>query len=457
MDVDLPPRPDTRLPPIPQVPGRNLPPTLSRTSSSSSLPINPVTRAIPLAENVGSPLSQPPSLLPNALQSQAEPRMPPPVVPSQTTSAHELREAAKASLTPSRMADKDDILSSREDRSRPSSPPSRRRSLSPPSQSRTRSHSADSRASAGRSRGETDWPDEKRSSQRESRGGELRDQNGSRRDAGASSRSERVDGDRRSKRGRSRDRERRSDRGHRDKDRERGERSGREKDREGGDRERSERDRERDKDKERDKDRTREREREHGTDRHRRDEKTRERKDRETPSRSSSMAAPLSSVPAEDRPLSVRSGRRLSPDDGAGSKRRRSREDDVSEFRLRPFLLAFADHDLSFKSPRGGKRRGHREDRRDEPVRRTSEREDRSRGEYDRHRKERDVPEADARPGLATESVGYIPYTNSLHSSLIILPCLYRLPNAVCLLGPVRPSNRRRTHHLGPARLLCQR
>ena len=158
--------------------------------------------------------------------------MPPPTIPSQKPSAHELRETAKMSMS-SRLPDKPDT-----DKSSPydqNGHPPRRRSISP-SRPGTRNPSLDSRGSAGHSRSAGE--DERR----ESRPGPSRRE---------SARLER--------RGRPSGRDgRESDREERERERER-DRHG---DRERKERDRTERDKDRERERERERDRERERERE---------------------------------------------------------------------------------------------------------------------------------------------------------------------------------------------------
>jgi THO complex subunit 2 len=262
---------------------------------------SPTPLPTPVAANL-PPVKQPPHsprghriVEERMSRSDAAP-MPPPVTPSQTASAQELRETARQSMRRS-----DELADARViavGESRMNSPGARRRSQSPPTRPGTRNASAESRTSGERlaDRGEVDRADERRL-ERES----------SRQDAYPSER-----------------REHRRDRSERDRERGRDRHGDRERDREHrGERERDpERDRERrDRDRERDRERDRDRDRERG-DRHRRDEKDRDResrKDREISGRTV--------LPAEDR---GRPGHRsAAPNDETLGKRRRLGDDDV--------------------------------------------------------------------------------------------------------------------------------
>jgi THO complex subunit 2 len=246
--------------------------------------------------------------------------MPPPTIPSQKPSAHELRETAKNSLS-SRLPDKLDMdKSSHYDQN---GHPPRRRSVSP-SRPGTRNPSLDSRGSAGQSRSAGE--DERR----DSRSGPSRRE---------SARLERNARDRPSGRdGRESDREDRE----RDRERDRhGERERKERDRNDRERERErERDRERERERERDRDRNGGRD---SRDRHRRDE--RDRKERPAARESAreqrdsgwesarELGAATPAAPAEtptrasDAPSRHRSATK--GEDGLG-KRRRPADDDVS-------------------------------------------------------------------------------------------------------------------------------
>ncbi|KAF8639741.1 hypothetical protein AX17_001003 [Amanita inopinata Kibby_2008] len=290
------------------------------------------------------------------------PTMPPPVAPSQTLSAQELRETARQSIV-------------RPDRLEPRShngsaaPSPRHRSPSPATRPGTRNASNDSRASGGRSRSDRttmdSMPDDKR--QEKDNRGESRAQGAapSRRDSLTHNRSDR--GARERIRDGDKDRE-----GEREKDRDRG------RDRH------SDRERERERDRDRARDRDRERDRDRDRDRHRRDEKDRDRdrKDREDSSRNQAGNVP---IPADDRSLPARPDslrHRAAPgtEDGLG-KRRRPVDDEPDR-----------------SSKRSSRKDGHRDDR----PRRPGEKElhDRTR-ESDRRRKERDGSDNDGR--ISTE------------------------------------------------------
>lgn len=322
MDIDLPSKPDVRA----RV-------SLDRRDSQTMANDAATPRAVPM----GHSSDRPPSTVPTTNTSDGEAKLPPrpsasngtprndamqrqpsngdlssamrpPTVPSQTSSAQELRETAKQTMLQRSRSEK---AEDRENRSRPASPPSRRRTSSPATRPGTRNHSSESRTSGGSRTAGDERGDDKRA---------HRDQTG-RRD-GPAARPDRNDG------------------GRRDKERERGGRDrigdrDKERDRERGRRERDdERERERERDREREKDRDRERERSDGhRDRYRRDDKERERdrKDRDPPSRSLSMSG-LPNAAADERGLTGRPEvprRRPSPDEPAG-KRRRPGDDDVS-------------------------------------------------------------------------------------------------------------------------------
>ncbi|KAL0580932.1 THO2 plays a role in transcriptional elongation [Marasmius crinis-equi] len=286
--------------------------------------------------------------------------MPPPVAPSQTHSAQELRETAKQTIQ-----SRSDRNANEERPSRPANEPRsqsgsrapspRQRSPSPPSRPGTRNHSSESRTSAGRSRSDRAEGDDKRTSERDSRGESSRDHAPIRRDSVTHSRSDRG-----------------RDRGDGERDKDRESRRDRH-----GDRERD-RDRDRDRDRERDKDRDRDRDRDRHGDRHRRDDKDRDRdrKDRESARNQSSAAT----VPAEDRSIPQRpdtSRHRNGADDGLG-KRRRGPEDDADRGSKRS-----SRKDRDDRSRRPGDKDGHERTREsDRPS--------------DRRRRDRD-PDADSR------------------------------------------------------------
>lgn len=245
--------------------------------------------------------------------------MPPPTIPSQKPSAHELRETAKMSMG-SRPPEKPDA-------DRPFDQnvyPPRRRSTSP-SRPGTRNPSLDSRGSAGQSRSAGE--DERR----DPRAGPPRRE---------SARSERS--------GRDRPSGRESDREDRERERERdrhGERERKERDRSERDKDR-ERERERERDRERERERERDRDRNGGRDsrdRHRRDERDRKerpaarestREQRESgweSARESISATPTAPTETPTRPdVPSRHRSNTKGEDGLG-KRRRPADDDVSK------------------------------------------------------------------------------------------------------------------------------
>ena len=254
-------------------------------------------------------------------QDQTHPRgdtspvMPPPVVPSQTASAQELRETARQSMGRTERSE-----TRSQNGSATHSP--RVRSPSPSSRPGTRNPSNESRTSGGKSRSDPGNADRSSDDHRAEREGrtENRETTGvSRRDSLTHTRTERS----------GRDREKDRD-GDRDKDRGR--------DRHG------ERDREKDRDRDRDRerDRERERERDRDRDRHRRDDKDRDRetrKEREalTIRGQSSPAVPV--VPVDDRGLPIRPDiprHRNPPQNGDDSlgKRRRPADDDVGSMMM---------------------------------------------------------------------------------------------------------------------------
>ena len=270
---------------------------LQSRESTSPLP-NPIVTNLP-------PTKQPPhsprghrGVEERMSRSDALP-MPPPIAPSQTASAQELRETARQSI---RRGDEQAdarviVVESR------GGGESRMRSQSPPTRPGTRNASTESRTSGERlvdRGGEVDRTDDRRLERESSRG-----------DAYTSERREH-------RRERSeRDRERGRDR-HGDRERDREHRGERERDPE---RERERRDRDRERDRERDRDRDRER-----GDRHRRDEKDRDRESRKD--RENNVRTVL---PAEDRGQSARPGHRSAAptDETLGKRRRLGGEDDV--------------------------------------------------------------------------------------------------------------------------------
>lgn len=251
--------------------------------------------------------------------------MPPPAIPSQKPSAHELRETAKMTLG-SRLPDKSDMDKSFQHDQNGHLP--RRRSASP-SRPGTRNPSLDSRGSAGQSRSAGE--DERR----DSRPGPSRRES-ARLERSARERPSGRDG-------------RESDREDRERERERdrhGERERKERDRNERDKDR-ERERERERDRERERERERDRDRNGGRDsrdRHRRDERdrkerpaaresVREQRDSGWESGRELTAATLA-APAEapSRPSDTPSRHRSATkgEDGLG-KRRRPADDDVSK------------------------------------------------------------------------------------------------------------------------------
>ncbi|KAF9647035.1 hypothetical protein BDM02DRAFT_2819645 [Thelephora ganbajun] len=272
---------------------------------------------------------------PDERRESPQSAMPPPTIPSQKPSAHELRETAKMTMG-SRLPEKPDMDKSSSQHDRNGHPP-RRRSTSP-SRPGTRNPSVDSRGSAGQSRSAGE--DERR----ESRSGPSRRE---------SARLERSARDRPSGRdGRESDRE--------DRERER------ERDRH-GERERKDRDRnERDKDREREKERERERDRDRNggrdsRDRHRRDERDRKerpaaresaREQRES-ARESTTATPATPVETPTRPSDTPSRHRSTTkgEDGLG-KRRRPADDDPDRASKRSSRKDGSHHED--RSRRGG-------------------------------------------------------------------------------------------------------
>ncbi|KAJ3574543.1 hypothetical protein NP233_g1708 [Leucocoprinus birnbaumii] len=253
-----------------------------------TLPTGPAHRRSPMihGNTHGSNLPHPPhqqtregpeSSRPARPGEPVNANMPPPSVPSQTASAHELRESAR--LTVPRLE------RSESQHSHPGSgaPSPRVRSPSPVSRPGTRNHSNDSKGSGGRTR-----PEESRRSEREG----VKEVVGSRgrdRDGGRDERD--------------RDRDRGRDRhGHGDRDREKG----------------GERDRDRDRERDRDRDR------------HRRDDKDRDRDRKETRGQPSGTSTPVASdernPPTRPDPRN-RNGNPAVPEESLG-KRRRPTEDD---------------------------------------------------------------------------------------------------------------------------------
>ncbi|CAL1701359.1 unnamed protein product [Somion occarium] len=332
-----------------------------RPSSPSTLP--PLPKDIAMLREASRP-STPSSLSGRSPASlaQAAQTMPPPSIPSQTTSAQELRETARQTR-PSTDKEEKTLRSVPEGRGQvaqpsPSLPPSQRRSPSPTSRPGTRNHSAESRASGGRARESTrgSAEGEDRRTEREGRIDTRRDHRGERSGRAAARES---------------DREKDLDR-----DRERRDRH--------GDRERRDRDRERDRDKERERDRDvrdrerdRERDRDRDRDRHRRDDKDRERKDRDVTSRGPAPAT-APAIPSDDRGLPSR------PD---VSRHRGQHGEDTLGKRRRP-----TDDDSDRASKRPSRKESHHEDR----SRRAIDKDGHDRPS-DRRRKDREPPEGESR------------------------------------------------------------
>ena len=348
----------------PATPSQSIPvQPLSRSQTDISRPPTPASHLKPLGSK---DLPQSPKILSNDIKSshtEDSQAMPPPTNPSQTLSAHELRETARQTR-PSEKIDDKSGRSAAEARSASS----RRRSPSPASRPGTRNPSADSRASGGRSRmPETDRTDDKRQD-RESRHESRRD---------GHSRSGRSN--------RESDREGRSER-----DRDRG------RDRH-GDRERPrERDRERERDKEHG-ERDRERDRDRDRDRHRRDEKDRDResrKERESSSRpAAAIGTSITSV-ADDRSRPEPSRRRDTQDEALG-KRRRPADDEVSN--AHNYMSSIINAEC-FQSDRAAKRPSRKESHHEDRSRRTEKDGHERTRESERRRKDRDQTESDSRP-----------------------------------------------------------
>ncbi|KAH8106136.1 transcription factor/nuclear export subunit protein 2-domain-containing protein [Cristinia sonorae] len=338
-----------------------------------------------------SPLSSSVSLkdLAKATADEASQEMPPPVVPSQTVSAQELRETAKQTR-PSDKADEKATRTGNDSRSQaPQSPPSRRRSPSPSSRPGTRNASAESRASGGRNRENTRSGEDSKPSERDSRQDSGRDSG--RREGGSHRRS-----------GRDSEREKDSERGDRDRRDRHGDREGR-RDRE-RDRDRDEkRDRDRDRDRDRggrDKDRERDHNRERGGDRERgdrhRSDKERDRKEKGTADRGSTnaVASTSSPVPADDRGLPARpetSRHRGQHGDDTLGKRRRGADDESERATKRPSRKESHHEDRSMRS--SDKDKGVDRDRDDRTAR-----------DAERRKKDRDQPESENRGGLTIDT-----------------------------------------------------
>ncbi|KAF8138151.1 hypothetical protein EV363DRAFT_1292738 [Boletus edulis] len=376
----------------------------------NSLPAVPVdTRAPALTKEVPKPSRpafsprEPLSPRQRIEDKQIQEVMPPPIAPSQTLSAQELRETAKQTIGHRAPEKSDDRRPAGDIRSQPDSgapsPLPRRRTASPG----TRNHSLESRASGERrsDRGTTDVEHgDGRALERESR----QESRLSRKESSAAHgpRSERVSSHRAS--ARESDRERENDR-ERDRDRGRDRHGERERDRERD----KERDREREKDKDRerrDRDRERDRDRDRDRDRHRRDDKDRDRESRKDRDRSSQIVAPATSTTApEPRSLPTRPDpSRHRPatqvgDDALGKRRR------------------LADDDVDRTSKRSSRKDSHREDRG-----RRSEKDSHDRlRDSDRHRPEPQTSEGDSRP-------------------LVDKPTEKRIPDGPKALPPTTPS-----------------
>ncbi|KAF9224309.1 hypothetical protein BS17DRAFT_779623 [Gyrodon lividus] len=375
MDVDRGPKDDGSPPSQPE-------PAASRFGTRPPL-ASEAPKSRP-ANAVHSPREPPksPRQRPEDKQIQGD-TMPPPMAPSQTLSAQELRETAKQTMSHRASEKSDDRRSVGDVRSQPGSgapsPLPRRRTPSPAPRVGTRNHSLESRASGGRGSGDGDRADERPSDREAKQDLRLTRKESS---TARAPRSERVSGHRTSAR-ESGDRERESDR---ERDRERGrDRHGeRERDRERD----KERDREREKDKDKDRerrDRDRERDRDRDRDRHRRDEKDRDRESRKDRDRSSQALAPAATTAAPEarslptRPDPTRHRTTAPTSDEALGKRRRPTDDDADR-----------------TAKRGSRKESHREDR---SHRLEKEGHDRPR-ESDRRRTEREMSEGDSRPPI---------------------------------------------------------
>ncbi|KAI6047038.1 transcription factor/nuclear export subunit protein 2-domain-containing protein [Pisolithus marmoratus] len=362
-----------------------------------------------------APTPTPPSrpnrmALPNSGES-----MPPPIAPSQTLSAQELRETAKQTMGQRSSERPDGDRKPTDSRSQPgskaSSPLPQHRSSSPPPRAGTRNHSQESRTSGGRpsDRGDIDRSDERTSDRelrQEPRGMSRRD-NGvptmSRGERSARERGPTRESDRDRESDRERDRERTRDRhggGERDRERDKE----REKDR---DRERRERDRERDRDRDRDRDR------------HRRDDKDRDRESRKERDGSGRMIIPTGPTATPEgravptRPDPVRHRSTAQPIDDALGKRRRPTDDETDR-----------------TSKRSSRKESHRDDRS-----RRSEKESHDRGrESDRRRTERELSDSDSRPPPADK------------------PIEKRIPDGPKTLPPTTPSAPRAMSAADPSR-----
>ncbi|KAF9468910.1 transcription factor/nuclear export subunit protein 2-domain-containing protein [Collybia nuda] len=312
-------------------------------------------RDAPIHVSAGGPPHSPRNHRPAEEKSRLDiiPAMPPPIIPSQTPSAQELRETAKMTIS---RPEKPEARNSNGS----GAPSPRNRSPSPSSRPGTRNASSESRASGGRSRSDrgNDGDREERRSDRESRQ-ESRDHAATlgRRDSITHNRSERSGRERLS--GRDMDKD-----GDREKERDRG------RDRHGD----REKDRDRDRDLDRVRDRERDRDRDRDRDRHRRDDRDRDRDRDNRKERDFNRGQPgIPPVPQDDRALPTRPdpGRHRSSlgiEDGLG-KRRRATDDD----------------------PERSSKRSSRKDHRDDRGRRPPEKEGHERNrDSDRRRKDRD-------------------------------------------------------------------
>lgn len=256
----------------PQLIDRNAPPLFESSETivpSGSSDVSRLSNIGPNVQQNGQTVREPhlrPADLPPRPESTAA--MPPPIVPSQTASAQELRETARQTIARS------EKLEVRSQNGNAGHSP-RIRSPSPISRAGTRNLSNDSRASGGKDVADADRGSEDRRLERDSRLENKESSNLARRDSLTHTRTERRvrDGDK--DRDSERDRDRGRDR-HTDRDREK-------------ERDRDHRDRDRDRDRERD------REKERDRDRHRRDDKDRDRdsrKERDNTATRSQMSSP---------------------------------------------------------------------------------------------------------------------------------------------------------------------
>ncbi|RDX55708.1 hypothetical protein OH76DRAFT_1461168 [Lentinus brumalis] len=308
-----------------------LPPSMSDTvrPSRPPTPSQPAAVRAAAARSItnsprGSQGSQDPKARPETQQT-----MPPPSEPSQTLSAHELRETAKQT----RGGEKGETQPPTEPRAQNSAPSPRRRTPSPTSRPGTRNPSVDSRASGDRrsARGPDERrPDRDRDARQDSRDISRRE-----------SRSERRAREEREKEGdrdRDRGRDRHGDKERRDRDHPRG----RERDRD------QERERERDRDRDAHRERERDRDRDRDRDRHRRDEKDREREPRRDRELSGRSGASANTAPTDDRGLPNKPDVGRHRGDDALGKRRRGGDDEDSHHEDRSRRLSDKDgHDRS--------------------------------------------------------------------------------------------------------------